>query len=281
MVGGEILRTLHIRPGSIFAKFFGGASAWSPTRERGLVHHAKKPSRVRLHHGVPTRRSLVAALVLSVLVAALPVTISAVNAAAADTSSSGPSNGYRLVASDGGIFSYGTATFYGSTGGTHLNSPIVGMAAGVPRTTNPAATTSPQSNPAPAPATTPSATVTYPTADFSCASFPGYQGTLNYARPFAAASLRGTTELEWTADIQVLLNGQWVDLGDYTTTTATIWVPDGSQLATIYWDDSPFNFTAGIIVTPGYTYRVFGLTWWWNGSAWFASNSTLFYSCAV
>jgi hypothetical protein len=31
------------------------------------------------------------------------------------------------VASDGGIFSYGDATFYGSTGSIHLNKPIVAM----------------------------------------------------------------------------------------------------------------------------------------------------------
>ncbi len=37
--------------------------------------------------------------------------------------------GYWLVASDGGIFSYGNASFLGSTGGIHLNKPIVGMAA--------------------------------------------------------------------------------------------------------------------------------------------------------
>ena len=37
--------------------------------------------------------------------------------------------GYWLVASDGGVFSYGDATFYGSTGSLHLNKPIVGMAA--------------------------------------------------------------------------------------------------------------------------------------------------------
>ncbi|HVB92354.1 MAG TPA: hypothetical protein VND70_09685 [Acidimicrobiales bacterium] len=40
-----------------------------------------------------------------------------------------PSNGYWLVASDGGIFSFGTAHFYGSTGGVALNKPIVGMTA--------------------------------------------------------------------------------------------------------------------------------------------------------
>jgi len=36
--------------------------------------------------------------------------------------------GYWLVASDGGIFSYGDAVFQGSTGGIALNKPIVGMA---------------------------------------------------------------------------------------------------------------------------------------------------------
>jgi hypothetical protein len=36
-------------------------------------------------------------------------------------------NGYWLVASDGGIFSFGDARFHGSTGGIHLNQPIVGM----------------------------------------------------------------------------------------------------------------------------------------------------------
>jgi subtilisin family serine protease len=37
--------------------------------------------------------------------------------------------GYWLAASDGGIFSYGNATFNGSTGGIMLNRPIVGLAA--------------------------------------------------------------------------------------------------------------------------------------------------------
>ncbi|HTC80721.1 MAG TPA: S8 family serine peptidase, partial [Acidimicrobiia bacterium] len=37
--------------------------------------------------------------------------------------------GYWLAASDGGIFSYGNATFLGSTGGLALNRPIVGLAA--------------------------------------------------------------------------------------------------------------------------------------------------------
>jgi len=38
------------------------------------------------------------------------------------------SSGYWLVASDGGIFSFGSQQFFGSTGGKVLNQPIVGMA---------------------------------------------------------------------------------------------------------------------------------------------------------
>jgi hypothetical protein len=37
--------------------------------------------------------------------------------------------GYWMVASDGGIFAYGAARFFGSTGAIKLNMPIVGMAA--------------------------------------------------------------------------------------------------------------------------------------------------------
>ena len=37
--------------------------------------------------------------------------------------------GYWLVAADGGVFTFGDAGFYGSTGNLHLNQPIVGMAA--------------------------------------------------------------------------------------------------------------------------------------------------------
>jgi hypothetical protein len=36
--------------------------------------------------------------------------------------------GYWLVASDGGIFSFGDARFFGSTGSLVLTRPVVGMA---------------------------------------------------------------------------------------------------------------------------------------------------------
>ncbi len=36
--------------------------------------------------------------------------------------------GYWLVATDGGIFNYGDAGFYGSAGNITLNKPIVGLA---------------------------------------------------------------------------------------------------------------------------------------------------------
>ena len=71
-------------------------------------------------------------LALAVLAAALPVLAvvatavlpSAPPAAAAPA----PTPAYWLAASDGGIFVFGGAAYYGSTGGTVLNKPVVGIA---------------------------------------------------------------------------------------------------------------------------------------------------------
>jgi hypothetical protein len=51
------------------------------------------------------------------------------NAPIVGIASTGNNQGYWLVAADGGIFSYGDAQFYGSTGSIRLNKPIVGMTA--------------------------------------------------------------------------------------------------------------------------------------------------------
>ncbi|HEV7886160.1 MAG TPA: M23 family metallopeptidase [Acidimicrobiales bacterium] len=45
------------------------------------------------------------------------------------TASNASGSGYWVLGSDGGVFSFGNAPFYGSTGGMRLNQPIVGMAA--------------------------------------------------------------------------------------------------------------------------------------------------------
>jgi hypothetical protein len=45
------------------------------------------------------------------------------------SASASTTSGYWLVGTDGGIFSYGKAGFFGSTGAIKLNQPIVGMAA--------------------------------------------------------------------------------------------------------------------------------------------------------
>jgi hypothetical protein len=51
------------------------------------------------------------------------------NAPIVDVASTPDGKGYWEGASDGGVFSFGDAGFYGSTGSQHLNKPIVGMAA--------------------------------------------------------------------------------------------------------------------------------------------------------
>jgi predicted outer membrane repeat protein len=49
--------------------------------------------------------------------------------AACDSGAVEVGQGYWMVASDGGIFTFGAASFFGSMGGKPLNKPIVGMAA--------------------------------------------------------------------------------------------------------------------------------------------------------
>ena len=63
------------------------------------------------------------ALAAGTLVMATPAAASARPSATAHTQS----NGYWLVGSDGGIFNYGSAGFYGSTGSMVLQRPIVGI----------------------------------------------------------------------------------------------------------------------------------------------------------
>ncbi len=66
------------------------------------------------------------------LITALPllsVTGAALTQGAAPAAATTTVPAYWLVASDGGIFSFGGAPFYGSTGSIALNKPIVGMAA--------------------------------------------------------------------------------------------------------------------------------------------------------
>src|SRR5205807_3046995 len=58
---------------------------------------------------------------------ARPTTLSAQLASATRVAVQSNGNGYWLVAADGGVFTFGSAHYYGSLGGQHLNSPITGI----------------------------------------------------------------------------------------------------------------------------------------------------------
>ncbi|MCU1459824.1 MAG: hypothetical protein JWL73_3916 [Actinomycetia bacterium] len=62
------------------------------------------------------------------LASAANATVSAKAATSGDARASSVTGGYQLVASDGGIFSFGSAAYRGSTGALALKQPIVGMA---------------------------------------------------------------------------------------------------------------------------------------------------------
>lgn len=68
-------------------------------------------------------------LVTVAVVAAAVPGIGMVGSASTPAGAAQPVGGYYEVATDGGVFAFGTASFYGSMGGLPLNKPIVGMAA--------------------------------------------------------------------------------------------------------------------------------------------------------
>jgi ribosomal protein L24E len=73
------------------------------------------------------RRRLAAAMAVAVT-AFLPLATPGAPTAQAADAKAAAAKGYWMVASDGGVFSFGDAKFFGSTGDIKLNQPIVGMA---------------------------------------------------------------------------------------------------------------------------------------------------------
>ena len=73
------------------------------------------------------RRRLAAAVAVAVT-AFLPLATPGAPTAQAADAKAAAAKGYWMVASDGGVFSFGDAKFFGSTGDIKLNQPIVGMA---------------------------------------------------------------------------------------------------------------------------------------------------------
>jgi hypothetical protein len=65
--------------------------------------------------------------VTPISLAATSNTASGLTEPAVEVAASQGDQGYWVSAADGGVFAYGSAKFYGSTGNLHLNAPVVGM----------------------------------------------------------------------------------------------------------------------------------------------------------
>jgi CHAP domain len=68
-------------------------------------------------------------LVLTAAASTAPARAATLNAPVVGIARTPDGQGYWLVASDGGVFSFGDARFYGSVANVHLNQPVVGIAA--------------------------------------------------------------------------------------------------------------------------------------------------------
>ena len=73
-------------------------------------------------------RAALAVVVVTALAVGTMSTVAAGRAAAAPVATHSSVGGYWLVGRDGGVFSFGSARFYGSTGDLTLQRPVVGLA---------------------------------------------------------------------------------------------------------------------------------------------------------
>jgi hypothetical protein len=130
-------KTVSLIPTSVNAVVSPATTATDSTGTATFTVRDKKPESVTLTATDVTDNTPLTGL--SVTISFTPASVAT---SSAGTSGAGTLNrpivglaatpdggGYWLVASDGGIFNYGDAGFYGSAGSVHLAQPIVGIAA--------------------------------------------------------------------------------------------------------------------------------------------------------
>ena len=100
-------------------------------QEAGDAARADSMNRVRRFatHALATGLLIFGLVTITLAVGSRPASAVASNAPVVGMVSTPSGQGYWLAASDGGVFAFGDAGFFGSMGGTPLNRPIVGMAA--------------------------------------------------------------------------------------------------------------------------------------------------------
>ncbi len=101
-----------------------------PSHRPSTPRHSMRrgPRRVVRHAGRVALGAALACAAIAGLLVTTPLLDNAPEAAAAPSGHASTVSAYWLVASDGGVFSFGGTPFYGSMGGQPLNRPIVGMA---------------------------------------------------------------------------------------------------------------------------------------------------------
>ena len=161
-------------------------------------------------------------------------------------------HGYWLVASDGGIFNYGDASFYGSAGAVHLNRPVVAISVTPPVTTTPPTTTTTTSSTTTSTSTT---TTTAPvgTANYLNADTQGIEGSVGgWITWFNSTLSRSTLEAKaGVASLRVDMTDQFWGAELSSPGFASIpgnkrisfWAKQGSVgsggvIMTVYWLDS-------------------------------------------
>jgi hypothetical protein len=108
-------------------------------------------------------------------------------------------------------------------------------------------------------------------------------GQVDFQRPQSVRDYTGTTYLYWVPYIKITDNSTGVYAAAYATAAygsyAHWWTVVNGWLNGPSWNSQSTNLSVGFPAAPGYTYQVWGVTYWWNGSSWFYSESQYLGGC--
>jgi hypothetical protein len=108
-------------------------------------------------------------------------------------------------------------------------------------------------------------------------------GQVDFQRPQGVRDYPGTTYLYWVPYIKITDNSTGMYVGAYATAAdgsyAQWWTVANGMLNSPWWSNQFPNLSIGFPAAPGYTYQVWGVTYWWNGSSWFYNESQYLGGC--
>jgi len=105
-------------------------------------------------------------------------------------------------------------------------------------------------------------------------------GQVDFQRPQSVRNYTGTTYLYWAPYLKITNDSTGETAAAYLPGNyAHWWTSVNGWLNSPWWSNQAVNLKVGFPAAPGFTYQVWGATYWWNGTSWFYSESQYLGAC--